>query len=74
MFFTQIDTDVSIPRADQMEKNPRHDAKNKTLPNKAILKCKRITRQTDAIRRRANLKSQGKEPRVAGLPPTSPQA
>ena len=38
VFFTRIDTEGRIPRTDEMEKNPRHDAKNNTLPNKAILK------------------------------------
>jgi len=38
VFFTEIDTVATLPRANKTEKNPRHGAKNKTLPNKAILK------------------------------------
>jgi len=38
MFFTRIDTDVALPRANKTEKNPLYDPENKKLPNKAILK------------------------------------
>ena len=37
VFFTQIDTDATVPRTAKTEKNPRQDAKNVKLPNKPIL-------------------------------------